>query len=108
MWTGYVDVKGMVQCITQLCYVLVDVNTQVSIFYSSTQFWDILFNAKVGSIVISSSKLFSLKDECGQNVEIIKAAGIQYINREGPESGLIASTTLLNIYEYTNRSQYGD
>jgi len=35
MWTGYVDVKGMVQCITQLCHVLVDVNTQSSIFYSS-------------------------------------------------------------------------
>jgi len=80
MWTGYMVVKRMVQCITQLCRVLVDVNTQVSIFYSSTHFWDIPFSAKVSSIAISLYRLCSLKDECGQNVEIIKAVGIQYIS----------------------------
>ena len=45
-----------------------------------TQFWDILFSAKVSSNAISLYRLFSLKDECDLNVEIIKAAGIQYIN----------------------------
>jgi hypothetical protein len=45
--------------------------------YSSTQFWDIVFSSKVSSTVISVL-LFSLREECGKNDEIIKAAGEKY------------------------------